>query len=63
MNDNVWERNWSPPRALHVVTNSANGSAIEDKIEPELMNVPAANRMWYDMDGSPWSFIRPFLDL
>ena len=61
--DHVSVRNWPPLLPLHVVTEGANDSALEAEIEPELMKAQAADRMWYVMDGSPWSFISPFLDL
>ena len=55
MNDNVSVSNWSPPLPLYVVTERANDGALTAENEPALMR--------YVMDGSPWSFICPFLHL
>ena len=51
-------RNWPSLFPQHAVTESAN-----DKYEPVVLNEKDADRMRYAMDGSPWSFISPFLDL
>ena len=53
--DNVSVRNWPPQLPLHVVTECANDLALTAENEPALMR--------YVMDGAPWSFISPFLDL
>ena len=44
-----------PPPHLHAATESANVISLAAENEPALMR--------YAMDGSPWSFISPFLDL
>ena len=55
VNDHVSARNWPPPPYLHSATVSANVTPLAAENESALM--------LYVMDGSPLSFIGPFLDL
>ena len=55
VNDHVSARNWPPPPYPHVATENANDISLAAE------NVPAL--MQYVLDGSPWIFISPFLDL